>query len=361
MSLERLLKQGARAMADARYEDAVEIYSEACQMANLESGKDDPDLMYLYGKALFENAVQSSDVLGAAGANSKAQKKQNGAGNGDGVDNEKKNEESKDGQFHFNEALAEDEEEEEDEDEDASEEGEDNDEKQQKQDDSSDEEVEAPEGEEEEEPEQSDFEIAWEILDLTRLLYNEQLGQLSTVPTPYIEHIDEGREFVNKYTRLSDVYMLMGDISLENENFIQAIEDYEKGNEMLLKIFPPSSGRRHEAMFKLSLAYEFIGDDEGLSKAIKSMEDVLNMLSTKSDSDKQKDGDILEEVESRLNDLKTLQRQRAAEKQQIMGLLKGVTGSVNSGDKGNNGGSQVRDLSGLVKRKKVKKEGRVNK
>ncbi|KAG0675452.1 hypothetical protein C6P42_001750 [Pichia californica] len=48
MSLEKLLQDGAEAMAANRFEDAVGIYSEACQMSNLENGKDDPDLMFLY-------------------------------------------------------------------------------------------------------------------------------------------------------------------------------------------------------------------------------------------------------------------------------------------------------------------------
>ena len=350
MTLEQLLKDGARAMAETRYEDAVEIYSEACQMANLEQGKDDPDLMYLYGKALFENAVQSSDVLGGVGKEKERKEKVE-------KENEEKEEEEKegeakkcggDGQFQFNERLAEEEEEEEKE------------EKEEKANSDSDEEVEAP-AEGDGEAEQGDFEIAWEILDLTRILYGEQLDEMAAVPEPYEAHAAEGQDFVTKFARLADVYMLMGDISLETENFPQAAEDYEKGNRMLEKAFAETSGRRHEALFKLSLAHEFGGSDESLQRAVSCMETVLAMVEHREKKEAAGSDGIVEEVRSRLADLRTLQQQRAAEKEQLVALFKGVTGAVAgaTGGRGDNAPA-VRDLTGLVKsRKKKKPSGRV--
>lgn len=369
MTIEELLKDGARAMAENRYEDAVEIYSEACQMTNLEKGKDDPNLMFLYGKALFENAVQSSDVLGGVGKEKSEKGPTTAAA---AVEDEKEEEEEgqskgksgtkeRDGQFQFNERLAEEEEEEEEEEEGEEEEGEKDTEEKANSD--SDEEVEAPkegeDGEDDREAEQSDFEIAWEILDLTRILYGEQLADMTPVAEPYHAHAENGKDFVTTFTRLSDVYMLMGDISLETENFPQAAEDYEKAYKMLEKAFDETSGRRHEALFKLSLAYEFVGSDESVQKAITCMRDLLAMVEKKKDED-----DIAEEVKGRLSDLQALQKQRAAEKEQLLGLLKGVTAAGGSGA-GAASSTNVRDLTGLVKsRKKNRKQpssGRVSK
>ncbi|KAH3681421.1 hypothetical protein WICPIJ_007616, partial [Wickerhamomyces pijperi] len=96
-------------------------------------GKDDPDLLFLYAKSLFENAVSNSGVLGGQ------------------INKEEKPEEAEDpsGMFQFNEQLAENEEEEEEQEEEQEEEEEEDDEKEQEED----------EGEE-----QTDFEVTWEIL-----------------------------------------------------------------------------------------------------------------------------------------------------------------------------------------------------
>lgn len=326
MSVKELLEEGARCMAEKKYEEAVGIYSEACQMSNLEHGKDDPDLMYLYGKALFENAVQSSDVLGVGKGNDEDKDIKD--------DKDDKNKDEEKGGFQFNDKLAEDEDDEEDQDE-----------EEEDQNNSSDEEV----VEENNENEQSDFEIAWEILDLTRLLYKDQLKDIKDIKKEEIQIQTNNEEF-NKYLRLSEVYMLMGDISLENENFPQSIEDYEKGNEILEKLFNETNGRRHEAMFKLSLAYEFIGDDKGLNKSIECMRKVLKMV-----KDNNKDNEIKLEIQTRLEDLVTLQKQRNAEKEQLKGLLTNVQRSSSSSTANNIDTTSARDLSSFVKKKKKKK------
>lgn len=338
MSLEKLLQDGAEAMAANRFEDAVGIYSEACQMSNLENGKDDPDLMFLYGKALFENAVQSSDVLGNVEKKKEREEKR---------DTDTKDKDEEDVQFQFNDKLAE----EEDEEEKEEEEEELPANKIADESDSSDEEVEAPN----EEAEQSDFEIAWEILDLTRILYDEEINNTKiNIKEPYNDNInEENKEFINKYSRLCDVYMLMGDISLENENFIQSIEDYEKGNKMLLKLFNLNNGRLHEAKFKLSLSYEFLGDEVGLNKSIECMKELLDMI-----ENREEDKGLVEEVKSRLYDLQVLQRERNKEKAQLVGLLKGVSSGSGSGSVD---AVVARDLSGLVKKRKKNSSGRVSK
>lgn len=355
MTLEQLLKDGARAMGETRYEDAVEIYSEACQMANLEQGKDDPDLMFLYGKALFENAVQSSDVLGGVGKG-KEEEGEKGEVKGEGEGEGETAKSGGDGQFQFSSRLAEEEgEEEEEEEEEAAQKA--------ASDSDSDEEVEAPaDGDE---PEQGDFEIAWEILDLTRILYEEQLAGVAPVAEPYEAHAADNPDFVARYGRLSDVYMLMGDISLETENFPQAAEDYEKANGMLERAFAACSGRRHEALFKLSLAHEFVGSDESVQRAVSCMEALLALVEQRDGAGGAAGADgasLVHEVRSRLADLRTLQQQRAAEKDQLVALLKGVTAAATAAATDAAHPGPVTDLTGLVKsRKKKSKPGRVGK
>jgi HAT1-interacting factor 1 len=355
-AVSQLLAEGAAAMASKNYEDAVEIYSEACQVANLESenGRDDPDLMYLYGRALFENAVASSDVIGMA--ESKTNVKDDGKGNGkEAGEKGDKEEEGKDAQFQFTENVAVEEEEEEEEEE----EGEKDEAAQagEEEEESSDEEVEAP-ADGEVEAEQSDFEIAWEILDLTRLLYTESLDSMGTTavpPEPFDEHRSEGdgdtfEVYTARFVKLADVYMLMGDISLETENFPQGVKDYGEALSLLRRAFPSTSGRIRECLFKLSLAQEFVGDDECLNAAVECMDEVVMMI------DKKVDPELYVDVVTRLADLKNVRKERAKEKEQLRGLFKDVAATLQ--EAGTTSGEKRKDApvandhNGLVKRRK---------
>lgn len=353
-AVSQLLAEGAAAMASKNYEDAVEIYSEACQVANLESenGRDDPDLMYLYGRALFENAVASSDVIGMAESKTNANAKDDGNGKEAGEKGDKE-EEGKDAQFQFTENVAveeEEEEEEEGEKDEAAQAGEEEEE-------SSDEEVEAP-ADGEVEAEQSDFEIAWEILDLTRLLYTESLDSMGTTAVPpetFDEHRSEGdgdtfEVYTARFVKLADVYMLMGDISLETENFPQGVKDYGEALSLLRRAFPSTSGRIRECLFKLSLAQEFVGDDECLNAAVECMDEVVMMI------DKKVDPELYVDVVTRLADLKNVRKERAKEKEQLRGLFKDVAATLQeagttSGEKRKDA-PVANDLNGLVKRRK---------
>ncbi|GME86449.1 unnamed protein product [[Candida] boidinii] len=63
----QLLQDGARAYAEKKYDLAADKYSDACERVNLSTGEDDPDLLFLYGKVLFQNGVSNSTVLGDSG------------------------------------------------------------------------------------------------------------------------------------------------------------------------------------------------------------------------------------------------------------------------------------------------------
>lgn len=336
MSVNKLIYEGAKAMGEKRYEEAVEIYSEACQISNLENGKDEPDLMFLYGKALFENAVCNNDVLGM-----KEQQKQGPDEPGeDGKPAAKDEDDEANDGFQFSAAVAEDEDED-----DEAEEDEEQDEEQRKQqtDASSDEEVEEAAGEEGEE--QSDFEIAWEILELARIAYLKDLDSLEKVPEPYMAHKDDGSAaFVHTVSRVADIHMIMGDIGLETENFAQCVDDYKKYVELVAKIYGAGDGRYNEALFKLSLAYEFLGDEESIREAISCMREVLKALRGKAEQDPA----LIDDVESRISDLQQVEKSRRAEEEQLVGVLKGVVTQVKR--------EATNDLSGLVKRKKKKEK-----
>merc|ERR1712088_864568 len=69
----------------------------------------------------------------------------------------------------------------------------------------------AQDAEEEDDP--SNLQLAWEMLELAKVVYTK------TVETEK-DNLEAGR-------RLCETYMVLGEVSLENENYPQAVEDLE--------------------------------------------------------------------------------------------------------------------------------------
>lgn len=235
VSLADLTAKATALYAQKKYEEAAEIFSQATEMQaeiNTEMAPENADILFLYGRALFKVGQSKSDVLGgkptgdkksngAANKKSKAKKPQAESSIGvikeeeEKTDAEKVTEEGiaivtrnaagielKEGEkvpdtkkplFSFT--------------------GDDNFE-------DSDEEDEAEEGEGDEEEEEDDLAVAFEVLDLARVLFEKRLEQedqdssegkgkdKSEGDSPSLRHIKE---------RLADTHDLLAEISLENE------------------------------------------------------------------------------------------------------------------------------------------------
>lgn len=361
METSTLLRLGAEAMANKQYESAVEIYSELCQLANMnQQGKDDPDCMFLYGKALFENAVANSDVLGAKKG---PQKQAGGDEQKEGDDNATNNE-------AFHEQLAE--EEEQDDEESASAPAE---EEQEDEDDP--EEVAAPASDEEQaEDDDDDFTLAWEILDLTRVLYETQLAESTTtnpLPSekPYfvsdsakdVDPLVQDNKSLHIVKRLADTLDLLGELSLETENFQQAAHDFTQMLKLKQDLYPDHAGQMAEAHYKLSLAWEFVGDSAGDQKAIECMQNALRSVATKVVMAKQNgqeedvDTSLVAEMKARLVDLKA---RDLALKQQKDDIMQGLAGIGSTAEAVNTSAAKVNDLSQMVKKRKADKKPTTN-
>lgn len=96
--------------------------------------------------------------------------------------------------------------------------------------------------EDEAEMEEDDFVAAFQVVDLARVLYEKET--LS-------EELDK---------KLASTRELLGDISLEDDNPSQAVEDYTAAVELKQKIYGEKSGQVSEAQFMLSLAYDALGN-----------------------------------------------------------------------------------------------------
>ncbi|KAH9921679.1 uncharacterized protein BXZ73DRAFT_91713 [Epithele typhae] len=211
------VEHAKRAFALKKYEQAVEHYASALELVTKKHGEDaleTADLYFAYGKALLEHAISQAGVLGKQdpdepveddkdASNSGAFLSFSGDAEDEAVDlfgaAQKAVEEA--------DAAAEEDEEDDDDDDDA-------------------------------EPE-DDFNAAWEVLDLARAIFEKQ-------PDPS----DELK------LKLAEVFITLGDVSLETEKFEQAISDYEAGLALKDPLLPLSSRQIAEAHYKLSIVLD---------------------------------------------------------------------------------------------------------
>ncbi|KAI0349537.1 hypothetical protein OH77DRAFT_1414852, partial [Trametes cingulata] len=219
MSLEDTIEHAKRAFALKKYEQSVEHYASALEIATKKFGEkalETADLYFAYGKALLENAIAQSSVLGKqepddALEDDGAYAAKSGAFlsfSGDADDEQPGEDVAVD---LFAEARK------------AADEA-----------DAAEEEQEEDDGEPED-----DFNAAWEVLDLARAIYEKQQDESDEVKL-----------------KLADTFIALGDVSLETEKFEQAITDYTAGLGLKTELLPLSSRQIAEAHYKLSIVLD---------------------------------------------------------------------------------------------------------
>lgn len=117
--------------------------------------------------------------------------------------------------------------------------------------------------EEDEEDEEDDLTAAWNVLDLARVLLTRKLeafasathddatdmdGKGPATESSHIRHVKE---------RLAESHDILAEISLEGEKFPQAVVDFRAALALKKDLYPEDSSLRAEAHYKLSLALEF--------------------------------------------------------------------------------------------------------
>lgn len=348
--INELVAEGAKLYAAKEFDDASEKYAEACENYSNEHGEEDADLLLLYGKSLFQSAVLKSEVFGGTATNEEKEEKED--------ESKEKEEQEDDGNFQFcdDAPLAEEEDDENsgvaaEEEEEERESGND-----------ADKDEEAPQ----EEEEQSDFEVAWEILDLTRSLFEKKLENVQkqgeNLKSPYLSKDNEetDNEFIILTKKLSETYDLLGEVSLEAENFAQSAIDLQNCLDLRLKLYnPENSSLISESHYKLSLALEFCVDDPELrSKACEQMrlaiESVKDRNSKEKDPAKRKDNDdLVQDLEVRYQELERDPTEDLKNEQ--MTIIKGILGAPSDdGDDKSPVANLVNDLSSIVKKKPEK-------
>ena len=256
--LGELVTRAAAKDAIKDFNAAAELYSEATEVQvklNGEMSLDNADLLFAYGKALYNVAVSKSDVLGAK-VTGESQVQQNTATGGstsvestsasdnliqsamaDGMTkkeasaNEEDLSEKKASkpffQFTGDENF-----------------------------DESDSEEEDPKADADEEDE-DDFANAFEVLDLARILYQKKMETTEECDNNKGKSAEMPSDIKCLKERLADTYDLQAEISLEAERFLDAVTDLRTTLDLRLSLFPMEDPSVAECHYKLSLALEF--------------------------------------------------------------------------------------------------------
>lgn len=286
--LEQLKASATQQYSLKNYNAAAEFYSEAAEVQDELQGEMSPenaDLLYQYGRCLYHVAVSKSDVLGGKVAGEEPQRKKRKtnakAGSSKAVTAEDGESEEdavgdalKTGQEKLDEDVVE-----------AAVEEKDGIKKEEQtiakpffqitgDENWTDSEENTADEAEAEAEEEDDFAIAYEILDVARVLLSRKLESSQNASGKATKESPESRHLRE---RLADTHDLQAEISLENERFHDAIADTKAALELKLQLYPLESSLVAEAHYKLSLALEFASvtsnsaaaEDEAETAAIK--------------------------------------------------------------------------------------------
>ncbi|KAI5304386.1 hypothetical protein KEM56_006553 [Ascosphaera pollenicola] len=235
------------------HETAADLFSQATELQAKINGEmclDNAELLYMCGKSLYNLAMSRSDVFGAkmtseikaespAASKSKSggkaaagektapqniisaalqQQKQPAAAAGGDISNETGLSATGLFQFQGDEEY-----------------------------DTSDEEEEETKEEEQDEPE-DDFRNAWEVLDLSRVLFTKKLESIDASASA--DTAKQTKEF------LSNVYELQAEISLEDEKFSDAVSDYKTALKLGSELYEFENQKIASCHYMLAVALE---------------------------------------------------------------------------------------------------------
>ncbi|KAI8083278.1 uncharacterized protein B0P05DRAFT_536773 [Gilbertella persicaria] len=321
---QQLFEEGKACFQKNEHEASVSKLGEACQLLDQLNGDLAPangDAYFLYGQALLQYAIHQNTVLGqSAQASAEAVEKQQ---------EQEQEVKSSNPLFQlnavpeFNATTEEEKEEEEDEEEeeDAVEQG----------------------------AADDDFETAWDILDVARVIF-------------------EKGEDKETQLKLADVHLCLGDVSLETEKFNEALADYEKAISIKQSVLESDNRELAEAHYKYALALEFSTEKANeavpeLQKAVQVLQNRVEKLETSEGKGKGKETEVSKGASDEILEIKELitdmqlkiedLEQRQATEKEAEALLKAMLGygKEKTEAKQISASTPVNDLTTLVKRK----------
>jgi len=207
--------------------------------------------------------------------------------------------------------------------------------------------------EKKDEEEPSNLQLAWEMLELAKVVYTKQLETAEeTDKSPLLE-------------KLCSTMLTLGEVSIENENYKQAVEDIQ---ECLKKEEPMPKDARiiAETHYQLGVAQGFNAQhDEAveslksaitiIQERIKNMEKLEIKIKNMTDEAKKEVTELkalVPEIEEKINDTKDMKKEAEAKKE----------GAASSGDAfGSSKAADVKPVSNIAVKRKAEDEESSNK
>jgi len=201
--------------------------------------------------------------------------------------------------------------------------------------------------EKKDEEEPSNLQLAWEMLELAKVVYSKQLETAEEADkSPLLE-------------KLCSTMLTLGEVSIENENYKQAVEDIQ---ECLKKEEPMPKDARiiAETHYQLGVAQGFNAQHDEAVESLKSaitiiQERIKNMEKLETDEAKKEVTELkalVPEIEEKINDTKDMKKEAEAKKE----------GAASSGDAfGSSKAADVKPVSNIAVKRKAEDEESSNK
>merc|ERR1711973_303222 len=201
--------------------------------------------------------------------------------------------------------------------------------------------------EDEEEEEPSNLQLAWEMLELAKVVYSKQLEAGADDKSNLLE-------------RLCSTMLALGEVSIENENYKQAVEDIQ---ECLKKeeTMPKDARILAETHYQLGVAQGFHAQHdeavESLKSAIKIIQErITNMEKVETEEAKKEVTELkalVPEIEEKIKDTQDMKKEAETKKEE---------GAASSGDAfGSSKVAEVKPVSSIAVKRKAEDEESSNK
>ncbi|XP_028856829.1 nuclear autoantigenic sperm protein [Denticeps clupeoides] len=188
--------------------------------------------------------------------------------------------------------------------------------------------------EKEEEEEVGNLQLAWEMLEVAKVIYKRKESQEDQLMT-------------------AQIFLKLGEVGAESGNYAQALEDFQECLVLQLKHLPPHSRLLAETHYQLGTTFSYMGQYkqsiEHFSSSIKVIESRLAMLeeviskaegaeaAKEEKSELEELKQLLPDIKEKVEDAKESQRTAAAASEAIQQTLGGA--STSSSFPGENGGA----------------------
>merc|ERR1712215_650316 len=132
--------------------------------------------------------------------------------------------------------------------------------------------------EEKAEEDPSNLQLAWEVLELSKIICREQLEESKDLST-------ETKAAIEK--RYCDTFFLLSEVSVESGNYYQAVEDLKVCLERQKTLLPEDNRNIAETLYYLGVA---LGFHKNYDEAIMSLEAAVSVLTKRMANIEGKDG-----------------------------------------------------------------------